>query len=268
MALINELAEYTKRSILTPLLSQDPVYQDLVANGGVEEIISNVFLEHGLSLSATSILPDDRKTILLSAKKEIYFRLATNVAPEFDIEERYTKILRGQRFDHYMKLWDATRIDLKAHTDDVGTILGESGTGNLVLRKYDGISTRNYTLAREQGIVLAQDAITNSQVDLSWTPFDYGKGTFAGRHISIGTAPIYDPYASQSLYPQINLNGIPLTTDIVAENVKATYLVHDVHRNKYRIKDLTPSTKYYLVLRTLFASGLVETSLLEVTTTA
>lgn len=263
MAIVNELATYVKRSIQSPLLSLDPVYKDLIENGGVEDIIYNICLENKVTPSAISVSAIERKLIVLETKKEIYFRLATTTAPEFDVEERYTKILKSQRFEHYIKLWDAIRLQMNESEDLNSFTMGTVSAGELVNRDYDGRFQRNYNLAQESIIELKADVIAKDHVDLSWSAFDYTKGSFASRHIYIGTATIYDPYSCENLtYPHI----LPHSSDIIQANVLNAYNIYDVKRTKFRVSLLTPATLYYIVLRTVCTSGFIQTTTLEVTT--
>lgn len=242
---------------MSPLLIQDPVYIDLVTNGGVEEIISQKVRDNGYTV--TTLPVEYEKRIILESKREIYLRLATNTAPEFDMEERYTKILRGQRFDHYIKLWDAVNKEIQY----IDKNERELTQGELVLRNRDG-SLRNYNLSSEFPFTAKVEATTSTTVDLSWDMFDATKQGFDAYKVFVGNVPIYDEYYTEYTSSYVGIETINKGIDTT--KLLAFYLLQDIKRTKFRVKGLTPSTKYYIVVRAISSNGSIATQELTATT--
>ena len=110
MATVSDIASYVRESMTTPMLLQDPVYDTLMNQQGIERITLMVMQSRGFS---SSIDASQVMVVIAEVKKEMYIRFATTTAPEYDLEERYTKITKSQRFDHYMKLWNIVNKDVE-----------------------------------------------------------------------------------------------------------------------------------------------------------
>lgn len=227
MADLNKLQTFLEKSIDTPLLQADPSY--LAVKSDIPNLITQIASEEGYSIEE---LPKEmERLVLLLAKKELYFRLAVTQAPTYDAETEFGKVLKGKRFDHYIKLVEFVIKDIEQ--------LRQSGqlasikVAEVTMRSRDG-SYRNYALAKPQtNIRFAVSNITNTSVDLDWTIFDMTKGNFSCYRLLIGTGLVYDPYEDE-----------PLNINVAERDITVT----DIHRTKLRIKNLLPATSYNIAL--------------------
>ena len=227
MADLNSLKTYLEQSINTPLLEADPAYQVIKAD--IPNILLQIIRETGYSVA--ELPPEEERLVLLLAKKELYFRLAVTQAPYYDAEVEFGKVLKGRRFDHYIKLVEFVIKEIEE--------LRQSGqlanvkVANIVLRSRDG-SIRNYELASPQtNISVSVSNITSTSFDIDWTKFDVSKGSFHCYDILVGTVSMYDPYELDS---------------IKYNDAIQTFRIFDIHRTKLRIKNLDSNTKYYIAV--------------------
>lgn len=230
------LEQYLIDSVLldSPVISADPTFYQI--KSGLNLVIEQAVKVTGYTVST---LPSElEEYILLLAKKEIYFRLATLTAPEFSMETEFTKLLKGDRWNHYYKLLELTIKELK-RLDDEG-ILSTISVGDVVITGRNGYY-RNYRLANAFTGSLTITNITDSSAELTWTKFD--ASDFAGYDILVGTSAIYDEFLDQ-----------PITQ----ENVQSWIKVTDVHRIKYRLTNLSANVLYYVVFKYLHLNGYVD----------
>jgi hypothetical protein len=245
MAVLNDLQSYLEKSIDTPLLQADPAY--IAVKADIPNILTQIIREAGYSVAELPI--EEERLVLLLARKELYFRLATTQAPHYDAETEFGKVLKGKRFDHYIKLVEFALKDIEE--------LRQSGqlanvkVANVVLRSRDG-SARNYELSLSQtNVSVTASNPTASTFDLDWTMFNTSKGSFYCYDVLIGTTPMYDPYEIESI----------MYKDAV-QNMR----FFDIHRTQLRIKNLTSNTKYYVALVMKSADGNVTVAETEITT--
>jgi hypothetical protein len=227
MADINKLSAFILDSIYTPLLIQDPSY--IAVTTKISAIITQKAAELGYTVA---LLPQSsEETLILLVKKELYMRLATARAPEFDVESQYTKILQSDRFDHYMKLLQFVQKDIdqliksgKFNTVQVADVIisGREGTAY------------NYNKSQPQLGSISVSNITATTADVDWTIFDTDIGNFNQYQIYYSTQQFYDEYAETVLDETLVDSGI-LT-------------ILDIKRTKYRISNLTTNTKYYIAI--------------------
>lgn len=227
MANLADLTQYLQDSITTPLLEQDPVYQDL-KDLGIELIIRQIIRQRGYTID--TLPPREEEIVILLAKKEVYMRLATNVAPEWDIETQYTKLLKATRFDHYIKLVATVQDDI--------IILQKNGLFNFVEANEMYISARNgyarnYQLAPAQYPVLKVSNITSTTADMIWNQFDATISRFSAYELFIGKDNLYDPFEDQVIQKASIVNS---------------YYVVDGRKVNLRVKNLKPSTHYHALL--------------------
>lgn len=233
MANLATLEQYLIDSTLldSPVISADPTFFQI--KSGLSLVIQQAVKDTGYTVET---LPSQLENyVLLLAKKEIYFRLATLTAPEYNMETEFSKLLKGNRWEHYYKLLEVTLKEIKRLEDE--GIVTSIDVGDLVITGRNG-SQRNYRLATSYAGNLSISNVTPTTVDISWLKFLGSE--FAGYDIMIGTSPIYDEYEEE----QINQANID-------KRVKVT----DVQRSNYRMKSLTPNTLHYLVFTYLHTNG-------------
>ena len=125
-------------------------------------------------------------------------RLATNFAPDWDVETQYTKLLQSGRFDHYIKLVAVVQNDIKNLEKDEKYLIPK--VGDMIITARDGY-VRNYNLALAQSPVLSVTNITATSADFSWNEFDVKNGKFNGYYLLVNPAEFYDPFVDGARIP-------------------------------------------------------------------
>lgn len=194
--------------------------------------------KHLLNEGEDSIYP-----ITLQAKREIFTRLALKCANEFDLKGTSGTLFKDQKFQHYMSLvdrinteWDTFIREQEANTDVSNTDSFSSlAQGDIFLSgKY--FSQRNKDFANKPVISLNVDNIYDTYVEVSWKLKRINRFSMYNILIS-NTNNIIDNY----------------TMEIKGQNVFKTT---DIHRDKFRIKDLTPNTLYHIAIIVQEQNGL------------
>lgn len=193
---------------------------------------------------------EDIYPIVLLAKKELYFALASVDAPIFDLTaDNNNQIKRSQRFDHYMKLIAVVDEEYNKYNED-----GGAGARN-TLTSYDVLISDRYATKRnyERGLVptlsLYTDNITDTTIELAWS---VKMRRFQKYEVYISDEPIYDEY---------------LLGQKVSPKAKLVAKISDVHQNKCRIEGLIPNTIYHIMVSVTDKSSLVGREEIIVSTT-
>lgn len=216
------------------------------------ELYLNVVLTRDFPLvpSLDSIPQEDIYPIVLLAKKELYYTLASVEAPLIDLTaDNNNQLKRSQRFEHYMKLIAAVNDEYDQYNED-----GGAGTRN-TLTSYDVLLSDRYATKRnyEKGVVptlsLRVTGVTDTTIELLWY---VQLSRFQKYEVYISEEQIYDEYSiSQPVSPKAKL---------VAKIVNA-------HQNKCRIEGLSPDTVYHIMVSATDKSSLVGRTEIVVTTT-
>ena len=192
-------------------------------------IIQLVIPNHNPSYTVENYPINERYFAVLLAKKEVYYRLATASAPFYPLKAEGAELRKDYRFQHYLALirrveaeytlmWD--KFDSN-RTIEIGDVLLQS----------KHFTARNYQLATIPTVELSIGTVRSDSIDVSWTKFDVPVGMFSNYSLYISETPIYDEYEN--------------TIDRKAKKVA---FIIDYHRDKYRIKGLTPSTTYFVAI--------------------
>jgi hypothetical protein len=222
LADISSLAAYIANSINTPLLASDPCYMQVIDD--LPTIVGQTCKE--LEYTVLSLPPEYEALLILLAKKEVYWRLATSVAADLDLETEFTKIIKTKRFDHYFKLITLAQTEIDKLQQPVKI-------REVTVRSRD-YTMRNHQLAQQQvNIGVTVSGITSSTANLDWLPFDLSLGTFGYYKLLVSTSPIYDPYND----PVLTEND-----PSVVLNIQLT----DMRRLQYRVTGLTTNKLYYV----------------------
>jgi hypothetical protein len=257
---LSEITSYITEAISTPLLSSDPVFQGLtVADAttklsGIDRIIKYICeaSEYDITVSGDVTFIDvptnEMQFLVLLVKKEIYERLATAFAAEWNVETEFTKLLKSDRFTHYSKLLTYVQKEITQAVNSGK--FGSIQVGELVTQGRDG-TLRNYNLANAQTADLKSANITATSVELTWSDFDSRISRFAYYDLYVSRVNPYDPYSD----PVLDVN--------VAEN---RYRFTDITRTKYRLTNLLPATTYYIVILYRSANGREDMNCINFTT--
>lgn len=234
----NELVSYLKKALRLDNLDSDPAYQfdDPELENIIEFAIQSIDPQYSIDDYPAKLRP----VIILLARKEIYWRLATATAPLYPLEAEGAGLQQNVRFDHYLEL--IRQVD-KEIEEKYGSMLesmsypdiNEGGIGQIVLsdRYY---TRRNYSLAEAPEAELIIDEIYADKVELSWNKFDVmtEDGMFACYNLYLSEKSILDFYADEVL----QING----ETVVKKHIR------DIHRNKYRFGNLTDGKTYFVTL--------------------
>ena len=233
MADIAQATEYLQSLLNSPLMEADPVYQELKGEG-ITRMLKVAALSYGYS-TFDSVPETDLPAIFLSTRREIYLTLATQTAPEYDVETEFTKLLKSKRFDHYIRL--VTEVSNIISQQASMGMLGGVTAGDMLISSRDGVK-RNYELANAQTADITVVPASTS-AEFTWKRYDPKLGNFGGYRLLVG-ANLYDPY-----------EDIP----IKLENALFNNLFHDINRTQYRITGLVPDTGYEVLIELVSNSG-------------
>lgn len=169
--------------------------------------------------------------ILLLARKDLYYTLATIDAPLYDIgADNNNYLKRSQRFDHYMKLIAQTDKEYQDYLENGGA------GGNVVTTYNTFIPSRyntvyNYEKSPSPKISLFVDNVTEDSVEIRWS---YTSLTFYKFFVYLSDSKIVDPY----------LVGKPK----IVGDVEPITEISDSRQNKCRIEGLNPNTEYHVAV--------------------
>lgn len=222
---LQDLIKYLEDSLVlsTPLIENDPAYQQIKES--IPSIIEMSLMGMGKAVDE-ELTPKEKYLVVLKSLYVIYMRLATSSAPEFDVSAEQVSFKKGDRFFHYTSLAEKAQADIeKAEQSDIEcadiTISTRNGT------------IRNYNLSKGQSVNLQAGTVNPTSVELSWNMFNLGYGEFRKYVLMYSTELIYDEYS------------VPVLRQ---ENDVETISFRDIKRTKYRLMNLSPSTKYYIVM--------------------
>ena len=198
-------------------------------------------IHRGLTIDQTE--DNEFYMVLLLAKREVYYRLATSSAPFFRIEADNSRIEKNMRFDHYMKLVESVVEEYeKLYEQKYGKDgqFGDTPGTNGVLTVYNAKLNRHHYLRRYHQlneltpVNLRLSTVTRTSVNLDWDRYHSNHGAdFKSYEVYVSEDMIYDEYA---------FDNTPI-------KIEPLYVINDVRRTKVRIKDLTPDTAYYVLVK-------------------
>ena len=217
----------------------------------IELYLSVVLTRDFPQVPSLDLIPqEDIYPVVLLAKKELYYTLASTDAPLIDlVADNNNQLKRSQRFEHYMKLISAVDEEYNKYNED-----GGAGTRN-TLTSYDVLISDRYATRRnyEKGFVPALSLritnITDTAIELEWS---VQVSRFQKYEVYISDKQIYDEYSiSQAVSPEAKL---------VAK-------ILNVHQNKCRVEGLLPNTIYHIMVSVTDKSSLVGRTEIAVSTT-
>lgn len=206
----------------------------------IELYLSVVLTRDFPQVPSLDLIPnEDIYPVVLLAKKELYFTLASKDAPLYDLTaDNNNQVKRGQRFEHYMKLIAAVDEEYNQYNED-----GGAGTRN-TLTSYDVLipdrymTKRNYEKGSVPTLSLRVVEVTDSTISLAWS---VNLSRFSHYEVYISTEQIYDEYAVK---------------DKVSPEAKLVAKIVDVHQNRCRIEGLLPDTVYHIMVSATEKSSL------------
>ena len=206
------------------------------------ELYLNVVLTRDFpKVPSLDLIPqEDIYPVVLLAKKELYFTLASMDAPLYDlVADNNNQIRRAQRFEHYMKLIQAVDEEYNQYNED-----GGAGTRN-TLTSYDVLLSDRYATKRnyEKGFIptlsLRVTNVSDTTVELLWS-------------VQLSHFEKYEVYISEEqIYDEYSIN------QPVSPKAKLVAKILNVHQNKCRIEGLIPNTVYHIMVSATDKSSLV-----------
>ena len=207
----------------------------------IELYLSVVLTRDFPEVPSLDLIPqEDIYPIVLLAKKELYFTLASMDAPLYDLNaDNNNQVKRSQRFEHYMKLISAVDEEYNQYNED-----GGAGTRN-TLTSYDVLISDRYATRRnyEKGFVptlsLRVTGVSDTTIELSWS-------------VKLSRFEKYEVYISEEqIFDEYSIN------EPVSKDAKLVAKITNVHQNKCRIEGLVPNTVYHIMVSATDKSSLV-----------
>ena len=172
--------------------------------------------------------------IMLLARRELYFKLATISAPLYNLSADGASLSQTQRFEHYMAL--IKQLDSEYQNYE------ENGGSNGTVTTYNArISNRyatryNVLTSPIPSVSFYVDSVGDTYAEFSWEA-DSHRIDFRSYQVYLSSeGEVFDEYENK-----------------VNSSAKLVVTIKDVWQKKCRIKGLVPKTKYY-------AGVIIETS--------
>lgn len=195
--------------------------------------------------------------VVLLAKKEMYFALATISAPDYRISaDGGGELDRQQRFEHYMALIEQIDKEYDKYTEDGGLGTNNTLTSYDVLLSNRYYTKRNYEKSAVPTLSVFIDSLDTDEVLLRWKT---NISRFKEARIYVSSEQIYDSY-------KISTKG-KTTVDVgISPSAKLVATVKDPKHTKCRLEGLTPETLYHIAVSVIDISGVFNVTEIEVTT--
>lgn len=177
---------------------------------------------------------DNLYELILVAKKELYHRLAMKTATKYSLTSATgVQLKRSEIFEHYYQLIEEVEKEYRNYKS-TGTTVKQGEI--LISSRY--FTQRNFDLATKPSVALSIDEVYLDKVELSWKLTRINK--FAKYTLYLSKSPIVDKYKNNTI------------------SNKATKVcdINNIHTTCYRIEDLEPNTKYYVVILVEEKNGL------------
>jgi hypothetical protein len=185
--------------------------------------------------------------VVLLAKKELYFALASADAPLTDIgADNNNYLKRSQRFEHYMKLVGEVNEEYNQYNKDGGQ--------NNRLTSYDVLLSNRFYTNRNRDLGLVPElavsvmSLLSTTVELTW---EVTISRFLNYRVYLSTRPILDEY---DLGEKISENAVLIAT------------ITNQLQKKCRIEGLDPLTTYYVLISATDRSSLTGYKEIQITT--
>ena len=230
-----ELIKYLRLSvnIQDPDITGDSVYLKL-SDGDIELFLTMAYSRDFYNSTFTSlddISAEQVYPIILLAKKDLFYSLATAEAPLYDMKaDQNNELKRSQRFDHYMKLITQTDKEYSNLMAYGNSIADNTLTSFDVLLPSKFNTPRNYVLGNVPVVSVTVNSVTNSTIEIRW---DAGFSMFSNYKVYIADNAIYDPYVLEN----------PVSESAVLLATKTDY-----HQKQLRLQNLTAGSSYHILI--------------------
>lgn len=219
-----ELVKYLRFTLSIDTTS-DPVLKK-VTDAELEEVLKRK-AQH-LKYDYDNIPKDEEQLVICLARKEIYWKMATNSAPLYRLDIEGLEVAKEVRFDHYMALVQETDVEYYKLINDPSRLTVEQG--EILVRKQYAMDKYllNYKMPK---ITLHVDKATQSTLDISIEYKNLILHDFREAKLYVCTEPIWDKY-----------------DEVINPKAKEVCVFKTPKKPYCRVKDLEVGTKYYLAL--------------------
>lgn len=224
-----KLVAYLRDSLRlqSPDIETDPAYK--FTDAQLSEILERAIPAHDANYTLSNFPQNEENFLVLLAKKELYYRLATSTAPLYPLSAEGAELRKDVRFDHYMSLIRRVEIEYSSEWNKFDSSR-EVESHNVFLDR-NHLTVYNYENANKPKVTLTAVNVRDTSIDLAWDKFEVERGKFYSYTLYIGTSPIYDDFTEE------------ISSDAVKE-----VTIFDIHRTKHRISYLLPNTTYYVAV--------------------
>lgn len=223
------LIDYVRSStaLANPDIEKDSAY--VFSDEEIFNIIKMCVGQHNANYTPANFPENEYSMLVLLARKEIYWRLATSSAKFYPISAEGAELRKDYRFNHYFQLIQETEKQYEytkrvfreenANLIQLGTLFVDSKHFN----------SRQIRLQQLPKVDITVVNTTSDSVDIAWTKFDTIGGIFDSYEVYYSDKPVYDEFEDL-------ITGIKVAT------------VRNINKTKLRVKGLKPNTKYFLAI--------------------
>lgn len=237
MLVSQEIVKFLRVSLRLedPSTEVDPAY--IFEDPDLWEICEYVVPVHNINYTIETFPEKEKYFIILLAKKEIYYRLATSSAPFYPISAEGAELRKDYRFEHYMSLIRRVEIDYATAMTQLASNTVIEVKDLLLLTKH--YHWRNYNLASAPTVEVTLNGVQETSVDITWDKFEVQSGIFSYYEVYISEQPIYDFYE-----------------DSLSKTATRYKEERDIHKTRCRVSGLTPGKAYYVLVTSKDTNGL------------
>lgn len=228
-----------------PSTETDPAY--IFTEDQLWDIVNIVTPAHSPYHTVDTLPDNEAYFVILLAKKEVYYRLATSTAPLYPLKAEGAELRKDFRFEHYMSLIRRVEAEYENSWDKFER--GREVEVQDLLLHSKHYSERNYKFAHVPSVTARIVAVRGDSVDVEWSKFNTPRGLFWHYSVYVSTSPIYDEFEG-----------------VIDPSAKKVVEIHDIHKTKVRIKGLSPDTAYFILVVSTDANKLQGYVELETTT--
>lgn len=244
---LERLVPYLRKSLLLddPTISTDSAFQ--YTDEELADVLEMAVYEHNPSYNLENFPKQESTFVILLAKKEIYYRLATISAPFYPLRAEGAELRKDVRFDHYMSLIKLVNSEYATRYEKFTREMPiQQGTLFVATKHY---TTDFYNEMEQAGHEVYVDNITHDSVEINWDKFDIIGGRFDNYSIYVSESLIYDKY-----------------TNLIEEGATKVVEIRDIHRTFYRITELEPEKEYHILVVFRDTNGFKECNEFTITT--
>lgn len=242
-----QIIDYLRRSLNLDKSSvtSDPAYT--FSDENLWDILAVVTPTHNPTYTIETIPQNELQFVILLARREVYYRLASASAPFYPLEAEGASLRKDYRFEHYYKLIGLVTSQYESSWADFDS------KANHVVKSYDVLlmskhmTARNYRLSNAPDIELEVAKVESDWVGIKWTKPT--TGVFSHYEVYLSESPILDDFTEE--------------IDPTAKRILTEY---DIHKTKLKVTELKPSTSYYFLVISHDTNGLSGATEVEVTT--